>query len=172
MITLTSQKSTKGFTLVELMVTVSIIAILTAIVVANLSQARAKSRDAKRVSDVNQIQLALTLFFDRCNSYPNIPLTSTYDATKVSNFLAYSTGCPSGVTFSTFLSKFPTDPTSGVSYLYAVDDLTTPTDYYVGATLETSSSALLDKVGFNDGWGTSKGGFNGTAAQIYDVRSH
>ncbi len=67
-----------GFTLVELMVTVAIIAVLSAIVTANFSSARSKSRDAKRVSDVAQIQLALEFFFDRCNQYPPAPLDVTY----------------------------------------------------------------------------------------------
>ena len=156
-------KKLKGFTLVELMVVVSIIAILTAIVLANLGQSRAKSRDAKRVSDVNQIQLALTLFFDRCNTYPTGPLTP---ASSVA-------GC--SFDFSSFLSKIPTDPT-GSAYLYAVDCANSPvTDFHLGTVLETTSASLQDKVGFNSSALAWCGGFNGTNAgnpKIYDVRSH
>ena len=38
---------------------------------ASLSTARQKSRDAKRISDIGQIQLALELFFDASQSYPS-----------------------------------------------------------------------------------------------------
>ena len=60
----------KGFTLIELLVVIAIIAILTAIVTANFATSKAKARDAKRISDIAQIQLALEMVFDRCNVYP------------------------------------------------------------------------------------------------------
>ena len=68
----TSIKNTKkGFTLIELLVVIAIIGILSSVVLASLSTARQKSRDAKRISDVGQIQLALELFFDASQSYPS-----------------------------------------------------------------------------------------------------
>lgn len=65
------KKSQKGFTLVELLVVIAIIGVLASVVLASLNSARKKSRDAKRVADIKQIQLALELFFDsRGNTYP------------------------------------------------------------------------------------------------------
>jgi prepilin-type N-terminal cleavage/methylation domain-containing protein len=61
---------TKGFTLIELLVVIAIIGILSSVVLASLATARAKSRDAKRVSDIGQIQLGLELQFDANQSYP------------------------------------------------------------------------------------------------------
>ncbi|OGZ06046.1 MAG: hypothetical protein A2845_01335 [Candidatus Lloydbacteria bacterium RIFCSPHIGHO2_01_FULL_49_22] len=61
---------TKGFTLIELLVVIAIIGILSSVVLASLSTARAKSRDAKRISDLGQVQLALELYFDSAQSYP------------------------------------------------------------------------------------------------------
>ena len=61
----------KGFTLIELLVVIAIIGILSSVVLASLSTARQKSRDAKRISDIGQIQLALELFFDANQSYPS-----------------------------------------------------------------------------------------------------
>lgn len=49
-------KSESGFTLIELLVVIGIIAILATIGAVNFGSARAKARDAKRISDVKQIQ--------------------------------------------------------------------------------------------------------------------
>ena len=54
---------TLGFTLVELLVVISIIGLLAGIVLSSLNSARAKGRDARRVSDIKQLQLALTLYY-------------------------------------------------------------------------------------------------------------
>jgi prepilin-type N-terminal cleavage/methylation domain-containing protein len=60
----------KGFTLIELLVVIAIIGILSSVVLASLNSARQKSRDARRVSDIKQMQLALELFFDSNQTYP------------------------------------------------------------------------------------------------------
>ncbi len=51
----------KGFTLLELLLVIGIIALLSVIVVIGLADARAKSRDAKRLSDMVFIAKALEL---------------------------------------------------------------------------------------------------------------
>ena len=63
-------KNKKGFTLIELLVVIAIIGLLSTLAVVALNNARAKSRDAKRVADVKQIQTALELFYNDCNGYP------------------------------------------------------------------------------------------------------
>lgn len=60
----------KGFTLPELLVVMSIIGTLSAAGVVSFSSARASARDAKRVSDMKQIQTALELYFENNNHYP------------------------------------------------------------------------------------------------------
>lgn len=66
----------KAFTLIELLVVIAIVGVLTAITVIVLQNARAKSRDAKRITDVKQIQTALELYFNDNGSYPT-SITST-----------------------------------------------------------------------------------------------
>ena len=59
-----------GFTLIELLVVIAIIGLLSTLAVVALNNARMKSRDAKRVSDIKQIQTALELYYNDANSYP------------------------------------------------------------------------------------------------------
>jgi general secretion pathway protein G len=76
----------KGFTLIELLVVIAIIGLLSTLAVVALNNARQKSRDAKRVSDVKQIQTALELYYNDANTYPATVAvatggTITYDST-------------------------------------------------------------------------------------------
>jgi prepilin-type N-terminal cleavage/methylation domain-containing protein len=59
-----------GFTLIELLVVIAIIGLLSTIAVVALNSARLKSRDAKRVSDIKQIQTALELYYNDASNYP------------------------------------------------------------------------------------------------------
>ena len=63
-------KNKKGFTLIELLVVVAIIGILSSVVLASLNTARAKARDTKRISDMQQIQTALELYYSNHGDYP------------------------------------------------------------------------------------------------------
>jgi prepilin-type N-terminal cleavage/methylation domain-containing protein len=68
------QTNKKGFTLIELLVVIAIIGLLSTLAVVALNNARQKSRDAKRVADVKQIQTALELSFNDQGKYPTAAL--------------------------------------------------------------------------------------------------
>lgn len=129
----------RAFTLVELLVVIAIIAILTAVILANLNQSKAKARDAKRVSDLSQIQLALEFAFDKCNVYPpDINSTATeIDGANCKN----SSGA--NYTLGDFISQIPKDGT--VAYPYGRTG--NKYDYRVRALLEVDNSVLLERAG-------------------------
>lgn len=63
----------KGFTLIELLIVVAIIGVLSAVVLVSLNSARAKGRDAKRMSDMRQMQNAIELYMaDNGGSAPEV----------------------------------------------------------------------------------------------------
>jgi prepilin-type N-terminal cleavage/methylation domain-containing protein len=147
----------KGFTLIELLVVIAIIGILSSVVLASLNTARQKSRDAKRISDLKQLQLALEFYFDANGSYPTA-LT------------------PANLVTPGYIAAIPTDPVGGGSYLYAYN-LAVPTSYHIGATLEDAGHTVLDSdQDCNSTAGTNcptaaayaGGGFDGSAAAVYD----
>ncbi len=63
----------KGFTLIELLVVIAIIGLLSSVVLASLNTARARGRDARRLSDLQQVQIALELYRSDNGGYPATP---------------------------------------------------------------------------------------------------
>lgn len=60
----------KGFTLIELLVVIAIIGVLASVVMVSLSSAREKSRDARRLADLNEIRKAVELYYSDHEHYP------------------------------------------------------------------------------------------------------
>ena len=65
-------KNKFGFTVVEVLVVIGIIAVLTVIVFPAINNIRAKNRDAERIADISAIQLGLSLYYNQHTSlgYP------------------------------------------------------------------------------------------------------
>lgn len=153
--------SQKAFTLIELLVVIAIIGILSSVVLASLNTARAKGRDARRVSDIKQIQLALELYADQnLGRYPTTLCTG------------------SGCIAPTYISTLPTDPSAGASYTYAaLGSGSSCTGYHLGAILEQSNPTLtgdadgVSSTGVCTGGGTNFPGLSSactTASAVAD----
>jgi len=137
-----------GFTLIELLVVIAIIGILSAVVLASLSTARMKSRDAKRISDVGQIQLALELYFDSNQSYYPMPATTNQALSTAGWQAAF-------VTTGKFLPSLPVSPSGAAAYRYegltaasaecvgAAPPTTTCVNYIIAAQLERADNTVL-----------------------------
>lgn len=153
----------KGFTLIELLVVIAIIGILASVVLASLNSARVKARDTKRVTDLRTIQLALEVYYDANNEYPD-----------TIGELVGSSGGQS-------LPSEPKDPQSVQSYRYAYKGSAgAATAYHLGANIEQAVGATtLDDADtdLNSATWTGTGGSGGfdastdaaTSPWIYDL---
>jgi|GEM_PF-1346983 len=64
------KKTDKGFTLVELLVVISIISLLSSVILSSLSSARSKARDSIKIQAMEEYKKALNLFFSDKGYYP------------------------------------------------------------------------------------------------------
>lgn len=115
----------RGFTLFELLVSISIIAIMTALASVAFSGAQKKARDARRMQDVKAIQTAAEQYYSQSDYvYP------TANGVWVSGI------------GSTILEVFPVDPKHDTTYFY--DYQPTTDGYCVCVLMENSSNANSD----------------------------
>lgn len=63
----------KGFTLIEILVTTTIIGMLSVVGMTSFTFVRGRARDARRVSDIHTIYNAIELYFEQHGSYPSAP---------------------------------------------------------------------------------------------------
>lgn len=101
----------KGFTLIEVLVAATIIAILISIGVVSYASVNKRSRDAKRKSDIEQLRSALEMYRADNDSYPNVGGGSWVDASDLEAALK-----------PTYLPSIPTDP-KGTQYHYMATSL-------------------------------------------------
>ncbi|MDD4412610.1 MAG: DUF1566 domain-containing protein [Patescibacteria group bacterium] len=115
-------KANKGFTLIEVLVVIVIIGILATLVTVALGATKVNARDAKRISDIKQMQTALELYYNEESTYPPT------SALAVGQALV---GTQSG---KTFMGKIPAGPNIGETYTYT--QINGGTSYILGYVLE------------------------------------
>ena len=119
----------KGFTLIEMLIVVAVVGILASLVLVGLAPVQRQGRDARRISDLRQVQTGLELYFVRNGEYPD-----TQSWTELMDTL---------VNAGIGISNVPQDPSPSKTYQYASNF----TSYVLAAELEeVSNNRLNDDV--------------------------
>ena len=135
-------QTNKGFSLIELLVVISIIGVLIGLSAFGLQGARQSARDARRVSDIEQIRSGLELYKADCGVYPDN--TDFPGPTEDLEGDGSSLSCSGS---NTYISNRPQDPNPGKMYRY---NRTSPTIYEICAAMETGG-ATVPCQGMNPG---------------------
>ena len=109
-------RAKKGFTLIELLVVIAIIGILAALIVVNLSKARVKARDAKRMSDVRELSTAVAMYVDDNGTAPACGSGFGSVGQKVGQSV-----CLQDLVTGSYISTLPTPPSGGSETAYFFD---------------------------------------------------
>uniref|UniRef100_A0A831Z1D1 Prepilin-type N-terminal cleavage/methylation domain-containing protein n=1 Tax=candidate division WWE3 bacterium TaxID=2053526 RepID=A0A831Z1D1_UNCKA len=120
------QTKRDGFTLLELLVVITIIGLLSSVGLASYTRAQARARDAKRQSDITSLRNSLEIYYSENNVYPDTGGAWQDISTALS------------VLVPDFTKTLPTDPGGeGLPYLYRS---VTNQGYCLGSKLETATS--------------------------------
>ena len=163
-----------GFTLIELLVVIAIIGLLSSMTLASLNIARLKARDARRVADIRELQVALELYYNS-QSVPEYPAASAVcDAAAAYGLEALVAGG--------FIPTIPRDPNAVPNcYRYTSNAASPRAAYHLGAALEEAANPTLtadkdcDSTDNNPVcaagavFGPVGTPFDGTAAPLYDI---
>lgn len=144
----------KGFTLIELLIVIAVIGILASVVLVGLGPIQKQGRDARRISDLKQIQNGLELYYGKNGAYPS---SNSWSQLKTDLI-----GAEIGV------SNIPDDPSSPArNYIYLPKN--NGASYCLGAQLEDLNNPNWKRsVGCDPSYCFSGSG-NPTQGQYYCV---
>lgn len=130
------KQSQKGFTFIELAVSIAIIGVLSTVILSSVNRARKSARVAQRVSDIKQVQAALDLYYAKNRLYPTTGGSWRGTCFSYSGGGSYtaSNGLVIPGLAPTYIPRVPTDPQSNPSvdancYLYRSGGNPDGTDY-------------------------------------------
>lgn len=141
MIKLTNSKfHRQGFTLIEMLIVISIIGILASIVLVGLGAFRSRGRDTRRIADLREAQGGLELYYTKFQKYP----TSVGGSGAGASWAAMAQAIKNGGVGVSAVPNDPLAPNKNYGYGVSVPDLQ---QYVLMATLEDASHpALKDDI--------------------------
>lgn len=148
----------KGFTLIELLIVIAIIGILAAILFVSIGQQPLlRSRDAKRLSDLDSLRTALALFYTNNNLYPAdlddtvtqgfmgaLPTDPRFDAAQDGGADCTEAGYVANGATSFTNTGHPTAASAVSDYTYTYQTLNAGQGYLLQTCLEDSASKALE----------------------------
>lgn len=128
-----------GFTLVELLIVISIIGILARFLFVNFAEVRIRGRDTARKSDIAQVKKALRLYYNDYQRYPSNDESNRILGCGTNGLEACTWGEPWVGGSTTYMAELPADPVSIGSYVYSYEQTDGGENFRLSATLENLS---------------------------------
>jgi prepilin-type N-terminal cleavage/methylation domain-containing protein len=145
---LNKQQASSGFTLLELLVVMIILALLAGIGLMSFGTVQQKSRDSARKQDLASISKALELYH---NDYGSYPLSSSIDGQIEGCGMDALEACVWGEIWSNssddtlYMNMLPKDPLTNWKYYYRQEN----NGYYLFARLENEEDPSMALSGGN-----------------------
>lgn len=123
------KKKIKGFSLIELLVVISLVGILSTISVVSYNSTRIKERDSQRLADIKKISIGLERYRDVHGIYPQC---QGCDKLKTGDWYTCL-----GEALKPFIGEIPFDPgSSGQGYCYYISYRSSGNQIYIQYSLE------------------------------------
>lgn len=106
-------RTNSGFTLVEMLLVVAVIAILTAVIYPSFGSSQAQGRDAQRQTDLRTLQIEIENYKRKEGRYPESAVSSGW-STQAAHGTAFIDGL-----FPEYVATMPQDPLPGTQPGYA-----------------------------------------------------
>jgi len=133
-------KKKVGFTLVELLVVISIIGILTIISASSFISAQVKARDSQRKSDLDAVSKSLMMYYADIGVFPNLTSDELFGNSSVG--LTGSDG-------TVYMRETPLDPTNDDDYVYVYKFTTDFKKFNLFANLENKEDSQCEGNSYN-----------------------